>query len=257
MKVLCISLFLLALSCGETKKETKPNIVAPQKTITETKKEATPIKSTIKKKKIITNNQIIAILKNPDAIKEAQEMVKNSGITWKETILDKNTSKIALIEVPEEKNKEEWLDRLKNSGYFKNVAINTEKVTKAFIEKEENTLIYIRKTSCLGDCPVYSVSIDKEGNVFYEGKQYVIEKGVKEFKLTDKQFSSLNKYLSKDFSSFKNVYDNPKIMDLPNTFISCNDKHIKIRLWNDDVPDTILELHEYLEGILLDKKFFN
>lgn len=253
MKAFCISLFLLILSCNETKKETKPSVTSPEEVSTEVEKNNEEI---VPKEKVMVNNKIIAVLSNPKKLAKAKEMVKNSGFTWDKMILDKNTAKIALIEVPE-KDKNRWIEALKTSGYFKEVALNSDELAKELIEKETNTLLTLNKTNCLGDCPVYSMSIDKKGNVTFNGKQYVVEKGVKEFTLTDKELTTLNEYLAKDFSSFKEMYDNPKVMDLPSTFITCNDKQIQIRLWNDDVPDTLLEMHEYLEGILLEKKYVN
>ena len=36
-----------------------------------------------------------------------------------------------------------------------------------------DTQITLARTSCLGECPVYSVSIDSQGNVVYEGSEHV------------------------------------------------------------------------------------
>ena len=44
-------------------------------------------------------------------------------------------------------------------------------------------------------------------------------------------------------------------MDLPSTFITHKDKQVQIRLWKG-IPKNLVDVHEYVQGILLDKKFF-
>ncbi|QXP72420.1 hypothetical protein H0I31_01580 [Tenacibaculum sp. AHE15PA] len=118
---------------------------------------------------------------------------------------------------------------------------------------KENNLVNIRKTPCFGDCAVYNVTIDKKGNVTFNGIEYVLEKGIHTFKLSDKDFKKLNDmFTTNGFNSFKTVYDNTKISDLPSTFITHNNKQIKIRLWKD-IPDELINIHEYIEELLLDK----
>ena len=131
--------------------------------------------------------------------------------------------------------------------------IDKPKVKENELIKKENTLVNIRKTPCFGDCAVYSVAIDKSGYVTFKGDEYVLKKGTHEFKLSDEEFKKLNDMFdSSDFSKFKTVYDNTKISDLPSTFIIHNNKQVKIRLWKD-IPDELINIHEFIEGILLDK----
>ena len=183
-------------------------------------------------------------------------MVNNSGLTWNNLIFDQKDLKIALITVPKDKV-DFWIQRLEESGSFKSVEKNKTVSLNNIKEEYENRLLSMRKTPCFGDCPVYELSIDKDGNVTYNGIQYVNEKGKHEFKLSDEQFNKLTKMLNEgDFDSFKDIYDNERITDLPSTFITYKGKQIKIRLWND-IPDALINVHEYIEGILLDKKFFN
>ena len=250
MKTFCISLFLLALSCGapkdkiETKNE-EPKNTPPKKT-----------KEIVQPKVEKAENLILVVLKNPKAVKTAKTMITNSGLKWKKMILDEATSKIALIEVPKGK-KDFWIEQFKSYNTFKTVMSNSKENANKLVEKEKNTLISLQKTSCMGDCPVYDVFIDKEGNVIFEGKQYVTEKGVKEFKLSEEEFKTLQEKLkANNTSSFKETYDNPKIMDLGSTYITLNGKQIHIRLWNNDVPDSLMDIHEYLEGMLLKRKLF-
>ncbi len=153
--------------------------------------------------------------------------------------------------LPKKETKKE-LNTTKEKTVIKKVIDNTEAPEKKLI-KEQKTLVNIRKTPCFGDCAVYNVTIDKKGNVTFKGVEYVLEKGIHSFKLSDKEFKKLNDmFKTNSFDSFKTVYDNTNISDLPSTFITHNNKQIKIRLWKD-IPDELINIHEYIEELLLNK----
>ncbi|WP_428742229.1 DUF6438 domain-containing protein [Tenacibaculum sp.] len=241
MKYLLYSFLVLGISCSIPKKSS------------ETKEKEIIIKEEKIAKPIATQNELIVVLKNAKSINDVKSLIKNSGLTWSKMAYDTEASKIGIIKVPERK-REFWVGKLQESGEFRLVDINTEEKLADIINKEKNTLLSIRKTQCFGDCPRYSVSIDKKGNVIYNGIEYVLEKGIHEFTLSEEQLKELNNKLSKkDFSSFKDVYNNPKVQDLPSTYIIHNGKQIQIRLWNG-IPDELIDIHEYVEGILLNKK---
>ena len=244
MKLVYMTILLLALSCGTSKEKSSD---------TETKTEQNSPKETVSEE---PTNQLIVVLSNPKSIDNVKALVTNSGLKWKKMVLDNEASKIAVIETPDGKL-DFWTERLQNSQEFRTIKVNSTSTAKELIEREQNTLVAIRKTKCMGDCPSYDVYIDKKGNVSYEGKEFVLEKGPKEFKLSDKELSTITELLNKkDFSSYKDVYDNPRIMDLPSTFLVHDGKQVQVRLWNDDVPEELMELNEYIEGILLEKKLF-
>lgn len=245
MRYLLLSVFALTLSCAAPKKD-KENTTTEKETVIEVE-EKTP--------EVVINNELILVLNNPEKVEDAKALITNSGLDWNKLIFNQDDLKIALITVPKEKV-DFWVKRLGESGTFKSVEKNEIVAINNIKEAYENKLISIRKTPCFGDCPVYSLDIDKDGKVVYNGIQYVLKKGKHEFKLTDKQLKKVNDILSeKDFSEFKKAYDDPRITDLPSTFITRNGKQIKIRLWKD-IPDELINVHEYIEGILLDQKFF-
>jgi hypothetical protein len=41
----------------------------------------------------------------------------------------------------------------------------------------DDFVISLERTSCFGECPVYSVTIDAKGNVTYDGKRFVRVEG--------------------------------------------------------------------------------
>lgn len=252
MKYFLYTFLFVMISCSvpSKKSEIKTEI---ETEITE-EKTSEPV---IEKEEIIEKikHQLIVVLKNPNSINDVKSLVQNSGLKWNETAYDTDVTKIGVIEVPAEKI-DFWKNKLQESNEFSTIEKHSDETLTALINKEKNVLLRIQKTPCFGDCAVYTLSIDKKGNVTYNGSAYVLEKGIREFTLTDAQLENITKTLAKkDFSEFKKVYDNPNISDLPSTFIAHNGKQIQIRLWNN-IPDELIEVHEYVEGILLDKKFF-
>ena len=57
------------------------------------------------------------------------------------------------------------------------------------------------------------------------------------------------------FSEYKTAYNNPRIMDLPSTYISHKNKEVQLRVWGE-VPTELVQVTEYIEDILLAKKFY-
>lgn len=248
MKSILLSILLIALSCG-----------SPTKTVKETKKEVeteveTKIEETMETPKVITE-EIIAVLKHPNRMEDAKQLVENSGLTWDKLIFNQNDTKIALLKVPADKRKF-WMERLMNSGEFKTIELNEVATINKITSEIENTLVSLRKTPCHGHCPEFDVAITKNGNVTYKGIKNVIVKGKRDFKLTDKQFTKLKSMLGKtSFSKYRYSYNNPRIMDLPSTYISHNNKEIQLRVWGE-VPTELVQVTEYIEDILLAKKFY-
>ena len=245
MKYLYLSVFLLAISCGginkkgDTKEEIKTNL--KEKTVTETPKKEV--------------EKLLVVLKNPNSLNNVKSLIKNSGLTWEKMAFENETTKIGAIAVPANK-KDFWIDRLQKTGEFKSVDTNNTTNLDALIKKASTTFFSFRKTQCFGDCPAYELIIDNEGNVIYTGTKYVTETGERKFTLTEKEFTTLKEKLANNnFSEYKKIYDDPKLMDLPSTYITHKDKQVQIRLWKG-IPKDLIDVHEYVQGILLDKKFF-
>lgn len=252
MKFLYLLLFLTFLSCGTSKKDssdknnTDPKVESDAKT--------TLNKSTTIDKGIVDPKQdLIIVPKNANQIIETREFIQNSGLVWDKMLLDQESLKVGLIRVPADK-KDFWIDKLIKSGGFRHIKLYSEDALKKLIEKEKNTFLTMRKASCLGDCPVYEVTISKKGKLTFNGIKYTPLKGEHEFQLNDKEFNTLkSKIKEKKFTEYKSKYDNPKIKDLPSTFITYNGKQVQVRLWKK-APNELVNIHEFLESLLLSKK---
>jgi hypothetical protein len=103
---------------------------------------------------------------------------------------------------------------------------------------------------------VYEVTIEENGDITYKGVAFVTEKGERKFQLKEEELKKIQAILAKkEFNSFQNSYDNPEVMDLSSTYITHRNKQVEIRLWNN-IPKELVELHEYIEGLLLERKLF-
>jgi len=57
------------------------------------------------------------------------------------------------------------------------LAVATIPASSSAQEVPADSVIKLERTSCFGECPVYSVSIDAKGNVTYDGTEFVRVKG--------------------------------------------------------------------------------
>ena len=83
-----------------------------------------------------------------------------------------------------------------------------------------DTLIKLERTQCFGTCPVYSVTIDAEGNVSYEGKQYVRVEGPQTSRSSVEAVAAILAAAERlGFFELRDRYRAP-ITDLPTTFVT-------------------------------------
>lgn len=83
---------------------------------------------------------------------------------------------------------------------------------------------------CYGNCPVYSVTVDKEGNVIFNGEMFVYKSGQYHWKISKKKVEQLNDLIySFDFKSFKYEPGGGFITDQPSciTTVKYTDGEIK------------------------------
>lgn len=245
MKHFYLLIILFAFGCNTSKKTSEKSSI---------KSNATTMQGKASKRPHNTQQELLVVLQNPNTTLNAKELITNSGLLWNKIIVDKNSFKVALIKVPENK-KDFWVKRLMESGVFKSVKLYSEKELKELIAKEDNTFLSMRKTPCFGDCPTYTLTITNDGKVVFNGIKHTLLEGKHEFILAEKDFETLkNKIQEKKFKTYKTKYDNPNISDLPSTFITYKDKQIQIRLWNE-VPSDLINVHEFIEELLLNKKY--
>lgn len=251
MKYLLIPILALVVSCDAFKKKTsKEEVLSPEEaTEVIVEKRETPIPS----EKEIKDNAILVVLTNPKAIDSVKALLTKKDLIWDEMAYKNGGSSIGVVKVPEGK-KDFWIKELKNEDAFNSVKSYNEETLKESIAAENSKLVSFRKTECFGDCPVYDFIINKDGSTTFNGKEYVKVTGTEKFQLTDTELQQLNDYLANDaLNNLQEVYDDPNIVDLGSTYLIFNNQQVQIRLWRD-IPDSLIDLHEYVQGLLLSKK---
>ncbi len=250
MKYTLLFFFLIALSCNPVKKKTEPK---KEIKVEENVFEKKDMKNDKRKEKAKTHSNLLLVLKNPNNVTDAKALIENSSLIWEDLIIDKNTLKVASIKVPIER-KEFWIERLKLSNVFTLIDENTEEKIAYIKHTSENTFVKISKTHCSGDCPVYDVTLFKDGKLVFNGIENVNIKGLKEFTVSEKKMKKIEEMFHKtSFGTYLDNYVDKSIMDYPSTFITYNDKQIEIKLWKN-VPEELAFAYETLEDVLYENK---
>jgi hypothetical protein len=81
-------------------------------------------------------------------------------------------------------------------------------------------LIKLERTACLGNCPVYSVTLDAQGNVTYEGARFVSVEGRQTDRIPTSAVVALLATATRiGFYDLRDSYRAP-ISDLPTSFVT-------------------------------------
>lgn len=87
---------------------------------------------------------------------------------------------------------------------------------------QEEALISMQKTRCMGACPVYKIDIYKNGKVMLDAQENLTLKGRYEAQLSEEEVNKLiEAFEGKDFFAFEDSYKS-NVTDLPTTYISFN-----------------------------------
>ena len=123
--------------------------------------------------------------------------------------------------------------------------------------------IKLQRTMCFGTCPVYSVTVDKEGNVNYYGEMFVYKSGEHHWKISMRKVKQLND-LIEDFGFKSFIYEpgDEFITDQPSciTTIKYSDgetKEINHYYGHVLIDDSLTEFEKNIERIIGTKKYVN
>jgi len=80
--------------------------------------------------------------------------------------------------------------------------------------------ITLRRTPCFGECPDYTVTIDRDGTVAYDGRRFVRVTGRQTARISAAAVKALlDEFQQIDFFSLKDRYNAP-VTDLPTTYVT-------------------------------------
>ncbi len=127
----------------------------------------------------------------------------------------------------------------------------------SFYVNSQSTEIIIsyNKGACMGKCPVYSISVDNQGLLRYDGKLNVEKIGIYKTQLTDKE---MKKLLCKFEQAKINQLDDNygmDIMDVQMTTIAYKDSTMqKIIMSKIELPKKLMKAETYLQSLTKDSK---
>ena len=101
-------------------------------------------------------------------------------------------------------------------------------------EVDTSVVISMQKTSCVGDCPVYTIDIYESGVVYFNGRENVDKLGEFKIKLSRMELQRLiNIFNEYNFFGFEDRYVTDE-RDLPTTYIYFSHNGKRKRVMNYD-----------------------
>ncbi|KAJ49367.1 hypothetical protein BD780_003506 [Clostridium tetanomorphum] len=123
--------------------------------------------------------------------------------------------------------------------------------------------IRLERTMCYGNCPVYNVIVDKEGNVKYEGEMFVYKSGEYQWKISNKKVKQLRD-LIENFGFKSYIYKplNGFVTDQPSciTTVKYSDgdsKEIDHYYGDILIDNRLTDFEKKIESIIGTKKYAN
>lgn len=123
--------------------------------------------------------------------------------------------------------------------------------------------IKLQRTMCFGTCPVYSVMVDKEGNVNYYGEMFVYKSGEHYWKISEKKVNQLNDLIG-DFGFKSFIYEpgDEFITDRPSCITTVKysngeTKEIDHYYGHISIDDSLTAFENKIERIIGTKKYVN
>ncbi|MDL0419687.1 DUF6438 domain-containing protein [Caldibacillus thermoamylovorans] len=123
--------------------------------------------------------------------------------------------------------------------------------------------IKLQRTMCFGTCPVYSVTVDKEGNVNYYGEMFVYKSGEHHWKILKKKVKQLNDLIEEfGFKSFIYEPGDEFITDCPSCITTVKysngeTKEIDHYYGHVLIDDSLTAFKKKIERIIGTKKYVN
>ncbi|MEM7119399.1 MAG: DUF6438 domain-containing protein, partial [Chloroflexota bacterium] len=109
----------------------------------------------------------------------------------------------------------------------------------------EGILITLERTACFGTCPIYTVSIDENGRILYNGLDFVTATGEQTAQIDPQQVQDLVDFMVNGrYFELEDAYTNRLVTDLPSaiTSLTIDGKTKRIdRYFGDDTAPLILQ----------------
>ena len=126
--------------------------------------------------------------------------------------------------------------------------------------EQDEVVITLERTACFGFCPVYTLTVQGDGTVVYEGKDFVRVKGRAEITITKEKVEQLvSEFKEVDYFSLNDKYNERTITDAPSviTSITIDGKTKTIEHYHGDfnAPEQLTELENRIDEIINSKQW--
>ena len=102
--------------------------------------------------------------------------------------------------------------------------VSCKTIDNEVIKKEQTTVLFeLIKGGCYGTCPIYSISVDENRQIKYEGKRFVDAIGTYNWIMNEKDFNTLKALIDKKFKA--DYTHNMEVLDLPLTRLNIKNKY--------------------------------
>ena len=102
--------------------------------------------------------------------------------------------------------------------------VSCKTIDNEIIKKEKTNILFeLIKGGCYGSCPIYSISVDENKQIKYEGKRFVDAIGTYNWIMNEKDFNTLNALIDKKFKT--DYTHNMEVQDLPLTRLNIKNKY--------------------------------
>ena len=124
------------------------------------------------------------------------------------------------------------------------------KKKKSAVNNSPIVSVTMRRTTCFGRCPDYSIELNKDGTATYKGMRFVKDSGTFRKNIgTTKTMNIINQLIAYRADTCSNVYDN-RIPDLPGIIYTINYKDSTKRIMNANFcPHYLTELAIDMDNI--------
>ena len=123
----------------------------------------------------------------------------------------------------------------------------------------------LERQSCYGFCPMYTVSVDAQGLVTYNGDRFVKLKGIHKAQLSKNRLTRLYKALERaKLGQYKNQYKDMDVSDLPSAILKVSGLKIGARVGSKTIdhyfgdknaPESLTRLENEVDALLGTRKW--
>ena len=136
----------------------------------------------------------------------------------------------------------------------KEFSSNSNKVNETIYSTNHPDSVFftMKKSACLGQCPVYNLTVYHSGKAELDGRDFIEFKGLFTGQISSSDMDSIYKSIEQmNYFSLENEYDAP-ITDVPSTtteFFYKDQKHKVRNRWKG--PKALKELEKYIHRMVM------